>query len=63
MGKVRRSQLHIPQAEKERAGSLSQDVIRSDVSKLPSHILDISQQRVALLPFAHKDGVAGYLQA
>ncbi len=49
--------VHAPKAEEDSTGVLAQLVIRDDVSKLPAHIAHVLENRVALLPFADKDGI------
>ena len=46
-----------PQAEEECAVLRAHLVVGHDVGVLPAHVADVLQQRVALLPLAHQDGV------
>ncbi len=51
-----------PEAEEDSTRVLAQLVIRDDVSKLPSHVAYVLQNRVALLPLADKDGIGVHLR-
>ncbi len=46
-----------PEAEEDSTRVLAQLVIGDDVSKLPSHIAYVLQNRIALLSLADKDGI------
>ena len=47
----------LPETEEDSTGILAQLVVWDDVCKLPPHVAYVLQNRVAFLPFAHKDGI------
>ena len=46
-----------PETEEDSTGILAQLVVWDDVCKLPPHVAYVLQNRIAFLPFAHKDGI------
>lgn len=48
---------YLPEADEEGTCVLTQHIVRADVAKLPAHIANVPQQRVALLALAGNDGV------
>ena len=50
-----------PQREEQARRVAAQHIVRDNVAKLPSYILDALEHRVALLPLVHDDHVGGQL--
>ena len=53
---------HGPEGQEQGAGAGAHLVVRYNVGILPPHAADVAQQRVALLPAAHQDGIGVHLQ-
>ena len=52
-----------PEAEEQGTGLLAHLVVWDDVSKCKSDVPDVLQDRIALLPLAHQDGIGVHLHS